>query len=73
MTKAGEGSGEALNQGVLQKHKINYENSFLCLGNNDCGTGDGRTRQMNFQNSLGSVNNSNSQIKIAHTQGAEML
>lgn len=73
MTKAGEGSGEALSWGVLQKHKINYENSSLCLRSNDCGTGDGRTRQINFQNSLGSENNSNSQIKIAHTQGAEML
>lgn len=31
MTKDGEGSEEALSQRVLQKNKINYENSFLCL------------------------------------------
>lgn len=31
MTKDGEGSEEVLSQRVLQKNKINYENSFLCL------------------------------------------
>lgn len=56
-----------------KKYKINYENRFLCLRNNVCSTEGGKTREIKLQNSSGSMNSNNSQTKIVHAQGVEML